>query len=74
MLFLYGCQSWIIRTNSSSLHNEFTDICLMDYEIHAQNGAPCIDSLGIWDSYIETEMNLSGRLYFDDDKLKRWNH
>jgi hypothetical protein len=43
-----------------------------DYEIHAQSEVPFIDTMGIWENYMETETNFSGRLYFDDGKLKRW--
>jgi hypothetical protein len=74
MLFFFGCQNHIIRANSDLLQDEHTNICRQDYEIHAQCRVPRIDSLGIWECYIETDMNPSCRFYFDNGKLKRWGH
>ena len=74
MLFFIGCQSHIVRTNSDLSQDEHINIHRQDCEIHAQSRVPRIDSLGIWECYIETDMNPSCRFYFDNGKLKRWGH
>lgn len=74
MLFFSGCQNHIVRTYSNLPQDEHTNIHREDCEIHAQSKVPRIDSLGIWECYIETDMNSSCRLCFDNGKLKRWGH
>ncbi len=74
MLFFYGCQNHIIPANSDLPQDEHTNICLQDCEIHVQSRIPRIDSLGIWECYIENDINPSCRFYFDNGKLKKWGH
>ena len=74
MLFFFGCQNHIIQTNSDLSQDEHSDIHRPDCEIHTQSRIPRIDSLGIWECYIESDMNPSCRFYFDNGKLKRWGH
>jgi hypothetical protein len=74
MLFFLGCQNHIIRTNSDFPHDEHINIHSQDYETYAQSPVPRIDSLGIWECYLESDMNSSFRFYFDNGKLKRWGH
>lgn len=74
MLFFLGCQSNIFQAHSDSPQDEHIDICSQDYETHAQSSVPRIDSLGIWECYMESHTNPSCRFYFDNGKLKRWGH
>lgn len=74
MLFFLGCSSPIIQTNPDSTQDEHNNICRQDYEIHAQSSVPHIDTLGIWECYMESYMNPSCSFYFDNGKLKRWGH
>lgn len=74
MLFFPGCHSFIIQTNSDPLQDDHINASRQDYEIHAQSGVPRIDSLGIWECYMESYTNPSSSFYFDNGKLKRWGH
>jgi hypothetical protein len=72
MLFFLGCHSFLIKTNPDSPQDEHSNIRSLDYETHAQSSFPRIDSLGIWEYYMESNMYPSCRFYFDNGKLKRW--
>ena len=74
LLFFSGCHSFIIQTNSDLPQDDHINIHRQDYETHAQSGIPRIDSLGIWECYMESYTNPSCRFYFDNGKLKRWGH
>jgi hypothetical protein len=74
MLLFFGCQYHIITANSDLPKDDCMDIHRQDCEIHAQSRIPHVDSLGIWECYIETDINPSCRFYFDNGKLKRWGH
>ena len=73
MLFFLGCRS-TIQTYPDSPQDKYINICRQDYETHAQCVVPHIDSLGIWECYMESYMDPSCRFYFDNGKLKRWGH
>jgi len=72
MLFFLGCQTY--TRNSDSIQDTNPNIYCQEYEIHAQSEVPHIDSLGIWECFLESEMNPSSRFYFDNGKLKIWGH
>jgi len=74
MLFFFGCQNHIIQTNSDLPQDEYINIHRQGYETHAQSSVLRIDSLGIWECYMESYTNPSCRFYFDNGKLKRWGH
>ena len=74
MLFFFGCQNHIIQTNSDLSRDEHINIHRQDCEIHTQSSIPRIDSLGIWECYMESYTNPSCRFYFDNGKLKKWGH
>ncbi len=73
MLFFMGCQSGVFQTQSDLPQSEHIDVHWQDYEIQPQR-VSCIDSLGIWECYMETEIASSNRFYFDNGKLKMWGH
>ena len=72
MLFFLGCQSYVRSSNRTQDINP--DIYCQEYDIHAQSKVPHIDSLGIWECFMESNMNPKCRFYFDNGKLKRWGH
>jgi len=74
MLFVFGCQNHMIRANSDLTQDEHMNIHRPDCELNTQSKVPHIDSLGIWECYIETDLNTSCRFYFDNGKLKKWGH
>lgn len=74
MLFFFGCQNHIIRINPDLPQDKHLDINSRDYETHDQSEIPRIDSLGIWECYMESYAFPSCRFYFDNGKLKRWGH
>lgn len=74
MLFFLGCRSFIIQTNPDPHQDDHINIRSQDYETHAQSSVPRIDSLGIWECYMESYMYPSCSFYFDNGKLKRWGH
>jgi hypothetical protein len=74
MLLFLGCRSFIIQTHPDSPQDEHINFHCRDYEAHVQDSVPHIDSLGIWECYMESYMYPSCRFYFDNGKLKRWGH
>ena len=74
MLFFLGCSNYMVQANTDSPQDEHIDINRQDYETHTQSSVPRIDSLGIWECYIESYTNSSCKFYFDNGKLKKWGH
>jgi hypothetical protein len=72
ILFFFGCKTY--TRNHDSLKEINPNIYCQEYEIHARNEVTHIDSLGIWECFMESNMNPSCRFYFDNGKLKKWGH
>ncbi len=74
MLFFPGCRSFGIKKNTDPTQDKHVINRHQDYETHTQSSVPHIDSLGIWEYYMESSMYPSCSFYFDNGKLKKWGH
>jgi len=80
MLFCAGCQGYIFHAPPlNSPHDGRVYIVKPDYEFKALQGAlysakRCVDSSGILEIYMGTEMTPLCWFYFENGKIKGWGY